>query len=61
MSDSEPTTAPGRRDQPGIRRRSFLARTIAAGTGVAVFPQFIAPAVLGAEGKVSPSGRVTVV
>src|SRR5678816_132084 len=60
MSPSEPTALSGSKRQTGIPRRNFLARTMTAGAGVAVLPQFVAPSVLGAGGEVAPSARVTV-
>jgi hypothetical protein len=60
MSHSEPTAPSGSRRKIRIRRRNFLVRTLTAGAGVAVLPQFIASSVLGANGAIAPSERVTV-
>jgi hypothetical protein len=60
MNHPEPLIPPGSESQPQIHRRTFLARTLISGIGVTALPQFVASSVLGADGTVAPSERVTV-
>jgi GFO/IDH/MocA oxidoreductase family protein len=46
-------------DSSGLTRRSFLGRSLVA-TGVLAIPEFIPASLIGADGAVAPSNRVTV-